>query len=454
MTVLTAASIFRDYITDGVPSSGIQKPVKADVRTWGTFLEGNAKFPEAYGAVRDGSTNDAAALQAAIDAAGDLGVVRLAPGNYAFSGPLTAPYNGIVIDGAGKQATTLKWTPTADNQVAITFSKGAAVNYRPRLSNLTICSADTTNTKTAIGLSDVSAAIVENILVCGFSGGTPQGFFSGGGGGNGSIGIIFFGRELGRCSNLEIAADSPLFLSLNPNTSSITSDSFNFHNMYLLANGHPVVDVASAAAVFNAIFSGAQNWIGGTDGFRFIDTSGAIASINLHFENLKLEQGTDATAYAFNIQSNTSLYGCDINGAQFGDRRGFFFRNVRHPKLANVNFLSNLLALDVDSSALTLQIDNCFWQNGSTANLSGLNPVFVAPRPSSTGALPPFGVWTNSASPATVAQLLVAASTTTAASLNLASGSAPTSPNNGDMWFDGTNLKFRVGGVTKTVTLT
>lgn len=30
---------------------------------------------------------------------------------------------------------------------------------------------------------------------------------------------------------------------------------------------------------------------------------------------------------------------------------------------------------------------------------------------------------------------------------------APTSPNNGDMWFDGTNFKAQVGGVTKTFTL-
>lgn len=34
------------------------------------------------------------------------------------------------------------------------------------------------------------------------------------------------------------------------------------------------------------------------------------------------------------------------------------------------------------------------------------------------------------------------------------SGTAPTSPVDGDMWYDGTNVKFRVGGTTKTFTLT
>ena len=48
---------------------------------------------------------------------------------------------------------------------------------------------------------------------------------------------------------------------------------------------------------------------------------------------------------------------------------------------------------------------------------------------------------------------LSAASTTTQASLNIPAGTAPTSPSNGDIWFDGTNLKIRIGGATKTFTV-
>lgn len=42
---------------------------------------------------------------------------------------------------------------------------------------------------------------------------------------------------------------------------------------------------------------------------------------------------------------------------------------------------------------------------------------------------------------------------TNTASLNMIAGTAPTSPVDGDMWYDGTNVKFRVGGTTKTFTL-
>ena len=35
----TAAQIWRDYVTDGVPSSGRQKPKKSDIRAWGAWVE-------------------------------------------------------------------------------------------------------------------------------------------------------------------------------------------------------------------------------------------------------------------------------------------------------------------------------------------------------------------------------------------------------------------------------
>jgi hypothetical protein len=48
---------------------------------------------------------------------------------------------------------------------------------------------------------------------------------------------------------------------------------------------------------------------------------------------------------------------------------------------------------------------------------------------------------------------ILGAATTAKASLRIPSGTAPTSPTNGDIWFDGTDLKMRIGGVTKTFTL-
>jgi hypothetical protein len=49
---------------------------------------------------------------------------------------------------------------------------------------------------------------------------------------------------------------------------------------------------------------------------------------------------------------------------------------------------------------------------------------------------------------------ILAAATATNSSINIPVGTAPTSPVDGDIWYDGTNLKMRVGGTTKTFTLT
>ena len=42
----------------------------------------------------------------------------------------------------------------------------------------------------------------------------------------------------------------------------------------------------------------------------------------------------------------------------------------------------------------------------------------------------------------------IAAADTSRASIRIRQGTAPTTPNNGDIWFDGSNLKIRIGGTT------
>lgn len=55
---------------------------------------------------------------------------------------------------------------------------------------------------------------------------------------------------------------------------------------------------------------------------------------------------------------------------------------------------------------------------------------------------------------AATAVIDVVGSSTSRSSIRLRSGTAPTSPNDGDFWYDGSNLKFRLGGTTKTITWT
>ena len=50
-------------------------------------------------------------------------------------------------------------------------------------------------------------------------------------------------------------------------------------------------------------------------------------------------------------------------------------------------------------------------------------------------------------------RIYIAPSNATASHIFFDAGVAPTSPNNGDLWFDGTALKIRISGVTKTITV-
>ena len=60
----------------------------------------------------------------------------------------------------------------------------------------------------------------------------------------------------------------------------------------------------------------------------------------------------------------------------------------------------------------------------------------------------------GSSTPSTSTQLDLGASSATKSHINFRSGVAPTTPNDGDMWFDGTNLNIRISGVTRTINVT
>jgi len=81
----------------------------------------NTFYPEDFGALGDGSTDDAPAIQAAIDAAGVAGgVVVFGPKVYVFASTLTFSSRGVTLQGAGRNTfasvrfgTVLLWSGSA-----------------------------------------------------------------------------------------------------------------------------------------------------------------------------------------------------------------------------------------------------------------------------------------------------------------------------------------------------
>ena len=94
---------------------------------------------------------------------------------------------------------------------------------------------------------------------------------------------------------------------------------------------------------------------------------------------------------------------------------------------------------------------------GSTNIYAGTRMYFYVNRATASkgaGLIDPNGRWCIGSNYTPTAVADIDASTTAAASMRLRSGTAPTSPNAGDIWYDGTNLKFYDGVATRTLSWT
>lgn len=126
---------------------------------------------------------------------------------------------------------------------------------------------------------------------------------------------------------------------------------------------------------------------------------------------------------SFNATSGTQM-GCDFYVG--GSRKAYFYWTGSDFELAGLGGTTiiksnNALALTLDSS-----------QNTTFAGKVAVNGATVS----------------------TSTALILTASTTGVSSMRVPSGVAPTSPVSGDLWYDGTNLKFRDGSTTRTITWT
>lgn len=113
------ADIMREYATDGVPASGQNKPVKADMRDWMATVEGFEQDiidlqsgsttrlvynVREYGATGNPADDQTTAIQDAIDAAEAAGggIVYFPVGTYRWSSTLTIQGSGITLHGEGR----------------------------------------------------------------------------------------------------------------------------------------------------------------------------------------------------------------------------------------------------------------------------------------------------------------------------------------------------------------
>jgi hypothetical protein len=337
--------------------------------------------PEWFGAVCSpkgtavGSIADSAsAIQAAITQAAALGgaTIQFGPCAYKTVNTINIANNAIFLKGYGRNQTQIVFAPPSPAPTFY-FSAGTSILSNVGISDLSILSADTTTTKIAISLADVSQPRVRNIVIAHYP--IDGTLFRGG---SGSIGIQTQGRELGKIENMEIYAEQPIQISVNPNSGNTGEDmdSWVWRDLLLVgqlssATRH-VILADAGVAFYNTHFEGHQNWIGGVDGFHW--AGGTVISEGLYFSGIKDEQAGATGGYTFNIQTPSgSLYNLHISDTAPAVRNAIFLRNVSNTLLTGVMYDPNTsttkIGMNADISNSIIDFRACAWITGTTATL-------------------------------------------------------------------------------------
>ena len=324
-----------------------------------------------YGVVADGSTDDTAAWQDAVDDGPNL--VLLMPqrttGSSIISSTVTINESAVFIVGAERLASTIQFEPSSDDVCFHFVHPSSGVLFWGGLKGLYFYSTDTTYAKTAILLEDTSNFLLEN-LAC--NNWTDTGGYD-------STFLHTKGREFLISKNLSIACDRGILIDQNPN-SSISADHFHFQDTFITVTSgsdKPCIKVADGTNLTNVLFDGANPWVRpGSHAFEWIDTTASAASFNIQFQNVRTEQGQDTSAYSFYIsstaQGRTQLawFNCVLDVYM----NGMYFRNSSRINIYNLTAnMQSKTCLNANSTCDDIGWFNSDWgASTSTASYTGM----------------------------------------------------------------------------------
>lgn len=348
-----------------------------------------------FGAKCDGSTDDTAAIQRAIDI-GTPNHVQLPTGTCKTTDELVIDDHRITLEGNGPDASYIQFAPTASPKAAIRVQLGSAtIISLTRLKGFSIHTADTTRLKIGIDIIDASEIIVEDVAIGtqdAWYGGTDVSPFTG----TGSIGIRLRGREFGTFRNVRSCGAIPLYIGNNPNFASIDLDHHNFDGFYFEPHGdNPSVYIEDAVSLTNVTMQNG-GWVLGGAGLYWPDTTSVGNSNDLVLRNIRAEQFS-SPGYVIYITKNSALRGLRIQDFLCGsgtNNKGVYLRGVAQPVFDVFNYHGTLECLNTDSP---FEWRSSVCTTNSTVNLNGLVEVWAEGLADSNSPMPNFGRWDNGA---------------------------------------------------------
>lgn len=349
-----------------------------------------------FGALGNGTTDDTAAIQAAIDAGGGNSTIYFPAGTYLITSTITISDDRTQLRCAGIWVTIFKFQPTADD-VMFAFDKGAG-NILAQCSLTGGCaftSTDTNYAKIGVQVSDSSCTMLKDIHFLNWH--TASG-------GN-SVIIESKSRELMLIDNIAGGADMVLRLRKNSNASdaalfpggagtSIDVDHYYISN--LLSTCTSSVDSltqdtggGSRGIRPNILIDSGVNLttttidhcalVLGTDGIVWYDTTSSIVSTGLAIRMVRFEQGTTSLGQCAIFRHNYALMDLVIDSCEFGLGRGLYLRKVSKASVRGCIYPGSNVGIDAvayDGGA-TLELSACYLPV-STLSLSNYFLSFAA----------------------------------------------------------------------------
>lgn len=306
-----------------------------------------------FGAAGDGIADDTAAVQAAINS-GSSGFtsVYFPTGTYKITSQITISGDRVMLYGDGSSSRIL-FNPTA-NAICFLFDKGSTSSVQNTVRDLTFYSTDTTYTKTAIKLVDVSQCLVENVHTI-----FPHWY------GNGSIFLHILGRDTSAVRGLNVFADKPIRVSPIPaphTAGGIGIDHFHFSDCYLgnTVSNNPVVTFDDAVIVSNVTFDGYQAWIGGSDGLYWNSPTATQGSLTLSLNNVRWEQQNSGGYLAY-VAPASGIVDVSFTNCYSGDNgvaaKGYYLRNCVQFAFRSVFYTGTSVGLDADTTCTSGDLD-------------------------------------------------------------------------------------------------
>lgn len=224
-----------------------------------------------------------AALAAAVGDLPNGGDIFIPRGNWTLTSTYTFAESQLNIFGEGDIVSIVNFDP-ASPDIAWEFDDGAGIGAQLFTVRKLGFASGNDVAKTALNLINAANCDIEHVTVLASAWGGD------------SIGIRTEGRQVVRIRDCSIGCARPIVFAPNSAHPTLSTDHYLLESCELTGSSasRPVIELENGVLSTNLTIRNTA-LVGGRDGIRWVDSSSAGASYNMHLQDLRTEQGIAIT---------------------------------------------------------------------------------------------------------------------------------------------------------------